>query len=143
MSSLFHLFCCYFIFYCLNKSAKYEKLRIYCSCCTQNCEITIAYVNNFRQKRLQSFENCLIFIVSIVLLYVRYKAELDLEHIPTSALEIYVTKPINPKGYILDIGRGPRYTLDGCYHIFQKTSRTIKSSKSAKFIFDNVAQYQQ
>ena len=46
--------------------------------------------------------------------YLKYKTKLDPGHVPTSETEIFVTKAVVAKGFILDVARDPRYTSDGC-----------------------------
>ena len=55
-------------------------------------------------------------IKSVVLFYLKCKAELDTGHVPASEMEIFATNAIVPKGSTLDRGLG--YTSEGCYNIF-------------------------
>ena len=56
-------------------------------------------------------------------------------HLPESEIGLFATKAIFAKGSILNSGKRPGYTSDGC-KIFWKPSGTEKSLKSTKFVFD-------
>ena len=51
-------------------------------------------------------------IKTVAVFYLKYKAELDLRHVPASEMMIFATKAVLPKGSTLDRGLG--YTLEDC-----------------------------
>lgn len=65
----------------------------------------------------------------------KYKAWLDPVHLPESEIGLFATKANFAKSSILNIGKRPGCTSDGC-KIFWKPSGTEKSLKSTKFVFD-------
>ena len=98
-------------------------------------QIAVLYFNSFPRtssKCLQSFEHCLKLLR---IFYLKYKAVLDPRYVPTSELEIFVTKAIFAKCFISDDGSGPEYISDSCYHILRNPSETKKYREDQQNLF--------
>ena len=98
-------------------------------------QISVLYFNSFPRtsfKCSQSFEHC---FKLLRIFYLKYKAGLEIGYVPTSEMDIFVTKAIFAECFISDDGSGPEYTLDCCYHILRNPSGTKKYCEDKQNVF--------